>query len=64
MREHWRKGFPARRPSTIIGYLGSSDGEFDVAKGEFAFAYAGQAESDHGAVNAAVRTGKIAVREE
>lgn len=43
---------------TISGYLGGSD-EFDEAIGNFAVAYANQAERDHAALKAAVRTGKI-----
>jgi hypothetical protein len=45
---------------TISGYLGSSD-PFDEAMGDFALAYADQAERDHAALKAAVRAGKIKV---
>jgi len=48
---------------TISGYLGSSD-PFDEAMGEFALAYADQAERDHGTLKAAVRAGKINVYQE
>lgn len=44
---------------TISGYLGNSD-EFDEAMGEFAVAYADQAERDHAALRSAVRAGKVA----
>ena len=47
----------------ISGYLGTDD-EFDDAMGDFAVAYADQAEQDHAALKAAVRKGAIAVREE
>ena len=47
-------------PWTIGGYLGASDA-FDDAMGAFALAYADQAESDHGALKKAVRSGKVAV---
>ena len=49
--------------ATISGYLGSSSDEFDTAMGKFALAYADQAERDYSALRAAVRKGKIAVRE-
>lgn len=45
---------------TIAGYLGKSD-EFDEAVGEFAMAYADQAERDHAALKEAVRRGDIEV---
>jgi hypothetical protein len=45
----------------ISGYLGSS-GEFDDAMGKFALAYADQAESDHAALQRAVRAGLIEVQ--
>jgi uncharacterized protein (DUF2252 family) len=45
---------------TISGYLGSKDA-FDEAMGDFALAYADQAERDHAILKAAVRAGKIAV---
>jgi hypothetical protein len=47
-------------PWTISGYLGNS-GEFDEAMGEFALAYADQAERDHATLKAAVKARKIAV---
>jgi len=49
--------------SMIGGYLGSAD-QFDEAMGDFALAYADQAERDHAALKAAVRKGKIAVHQE
>jgi uncharacterized protein (DUF2252 family) len=45
----------------ISGYLGSQD-NFDEAMGSFAVAYADQAERDHAALKAAVRSGKIKVQ--
>jgi uncharacterized protein (DUF2252 family) len=45
---------------TISGYLGSSD-PFDEAMGDFALAYADQAERDHASLKAAVRAGRITV---
>jgi hypothetical protein len=45
---------------TISGYLGGSDA-FDMAMGNFALAYADQAERDHAALKAAVRAGQIEV---
>jgi Uncharacterized protein conserved in bacteria (DUF2252) len=48
---------------TIGGYLGSKDA-FDEAMGDFALAYADQAERDHAALKAAVRAGKIDVHRE
>lgn len=50
--------------STISGYLGASNDEFDKAMGRFALAYADQAEHDHHALKAAVRKGKITVYQE
>jgi uncharacterized protein (DUF2252 family) len=47
-------------PWAISGYLGKQD-DFDVAMGKFALAYADQAERDHAALKAAVKTGKIDV---
>lgn len=47
----------------IAGYLGSGD-QFDEAMGDFAIAYADQAERDHAALRAAVRKGTIAVTTE
>ena len=45
---------------TITGYLGTSD-KCDDAMGDFAVAYADQAERDHAALKAAVRAGEITV---
>lgn len=42
----------------IAGYLGSGD-QFDEAMGQFALAYADQAERDHAALKAAVRKGTV-----
>lgn len=50
--------------STISGYLGSSSDEFEEAMGDFAVAYADQAERDHAALKAAVRKGKVEVFQE
>ena len=47
----------------IAGYLGSSD-QFDEAMGDFALAYADQAERDHAALKAAVRRGAVTVLQE
>ena len=47
----------------IAGYLGSSD-QFDEAMGDFAIAYADQAERDHAALKAAVRRGAVTVAQE
>jgi uncharacterized protein (DUF2252 family) len=47
--------------STISGYLGSSNDEFDTAMGKFALAYADRTERDHAIVKSAVRRGKITV---
>ena len=47
-------------PWLICGYLGSSDA-FDEAMGDFAVAYADQAERDHSALKAAVSAGTIKV---
>ena len=44
----------------ISGYLGTSDA-FDEAMGDFAAAYADQAERDHAALKAAVKSGRIKV---
>jgi hypothetical protein len=49
---------------TISGYLGSKSDDFDTAMGRFAVAYADQAEADHGALKAAVRSGKVQVLRE
>lgn len=54
-RAHARSGNPA----TISGYLGSGE-VFDDALAVFAGAYADQTERDHGALVAAVRSGKVA----
>jgi len=50
--------------ATISGYLGSTNDEFDTVMGKFALAYADQAERDHAELKAAVRKGKITVRQE
>jgi hypothetical protein len=50
-------------PWTIAGYLGGKD-IFDEAMGDFAMAYADQAERDHAKLQAAVRAGTIDVRSE
>jgi uncharacterized protein (DUF2252 family) len=50
----------ASHPWLISGYLGTSDA-FDEAMGDFAIAYADQAERDHAALKAAVSAGKIEV---
>jgi uncharacterized protein (DUF2252 family) len=47
----------------ISGYLGRKE-LFDQAMGDFALAYADQAERDHSALKAAVRAGTIAVQTE
>ena len=47
----------------ISGYLGTS-GQFDETIGDFALAYADQAERDHAALKAAVRKGKIIAYQE
>lgn len=47
----------------IAGYLGSAD-QFDEAMGDFALAYADQAERDHAALKAAVRKGSVTVTTE
>ncbi len=44
----------------IAGYLGGG-GQFDEAMGDFATAYADQAERDHAALKAAVRKGEVTV---
>lgn len=49
--------------ATISGYLGSGD-EFDEAMGDFAIAYADQAERFHAKLKAAVRKGQIVVYQE
>ena len=46
---------------TISGYLGKTE-NFDEAMGDFAIVYADQAERDHAALKAAVRSGKIKVQ--
>ncbi len=47
-------------PWAICGYLGKND-QFDEAMGKFALAYADQAERDHAALKAAVRSGTVEV---
>jgi uncharacterized protein (DUF2252 family) len=54
-RAHARSGNPA----TIAGYVGRGDA-FDDAMVRFSAAYADQTERDHGALVAAVRSGRIA----
>jgi len=51
----------ASHPWLLSGYLGTS-ATFDEAMGDFAVAYADQAEQDHAALKAAVRAGKIKVQ--
>lgn len=58
-RAHAKSGDAA----TISGYLGAKD-VFDKAVGDFAVAYADQAERDHAALKAAVRTGRITIVQE
>jgi uncharacterized protein (DUF2252 family) len=58
-RAHSKAGSSGR----IAGYLGSGD-QFDEAMGDFAVAYADQAERDHAALKAAVRKGDITVFQE
>jgi hypothetical protein len=53
-RAHARSGDAAM----ISGYLGKSD-TFDLALGEFSLAYADQTVSDHAALVAAVKAGRI-----
>jgi uncharacterized protein (DUF2252 family) len=48
---------------TISGYLGSND-DFDEAMGDFAVAYADQAEKDHAALKAAVHKGTVVAQEQ
>lgn len=50
--------------AAINGYLGSSSNAFDEAMGDFAVAYANQAERDHAALKAAVRKGTVEVYQE
>ncbi|MFO1085369.1 MAG: DUF2252 domain-containing protein [Reyranellaceae bacterium] len=50
----------ASHPWLVAGYLGTS-GAFDEAMGEFAVAYADQAERDHAALKAAVNAGTVEV---
>jgi hypothetical protein len=47
--------------STISGYLGSSNDEFDIAMGKFALAYADQTERDHAILKTAVQRGKLTI---
>ena len=58
-RAHAKAGDAA----TISGYLGTS-GQIDETFGDFALAYADQAERDHGALKAAVRKGKVIAYQE
>ena len=51
-------------PWAISGYLGRKSDQFDQAMGQFALAYADQAERDHAALRAAVRAGKVEVQSE
>lgn len=51
----------ASHPWLVSGYLGTSDA-FDEAMGDFATAYADQAERDHAALKAAVAAGKVEVQ--
>lgn len=51
----------ASHPWLVTGYLGNSDA-FDEAMGDFAIAYADQAERDHAALKAAVGAGRIQVQ--
>lgn len=51
----------ASHPWLVAGYLGTSDA-FDEAMGDFAIAYADQAERDHAALKSAVKAGRIQVR--
>ena len=53
-RAHARSGDAA----VIGGYLGKND-QFDLALTKFATSYADQAESDHGALVKAIRTGRL-----
>ena len=48
-------------PWAISGYLGKQE-DFDEAMGEFALAYADQAERDHAALKSAVRAGLVEVQ--
>lgn len=58
-RAHARSGDPV----TISGYLGKSD-TFERAIADFAVAYADQTDSDHKALVAAVKSGRIQASEE
>ena len=49
-------------PWAISGYLGRKSDQFDEAMGQFALAYADQAERDHAALRTAVRTGVVEVQ--
>jgi len=53
----------ASHPWLVTGYLGTRD-RFDEAMGDFAVAYADQAERDHAALKAAVTAGRIEVHME
>ena len=55
-RAHARSADVAR----IAGYLGKGE-QFDEVMGDFALAYANQAERDHAALKAAVRKGSVSV---
>ena len=57
----WRAHAGRADPWTISGYLGKG-GQFDDAMGNFALAYADQAEKDHAALKAAVRAGIVEVQ--
>jgi uncharacterized protein (DUF2252 family) len=49
-------------PWAISGYLGKKSTQFDEAMGQFALAYADQAERDHAALRTAVRAGIVDVQ--
>jgi hypothetical protein len=49
-------------PWAISGYLGKKRPQFDEAMGQFALAYADQAEGDHAALRTAVRAGIVEVQ--
>ena len=49
-------------PWAITGYLGRKSDQFDQAMGQFALAYADQAQRDHAALRAAVRAGIVEVQ--
>ncbi len=58
-RAHGKSG----HPWLIAGYLGKGD-QFDEAMGDFALAYADQAERDHALLKAAVKAGDVKARTE